>query len=357
MFLYAILLLSVAIVGYFILPSRAAPTALIADFYHSNFLLWAWANFDGEHYLGIAQHGYRVIAGQSEYAFFPLLPLLINTLSRLGLDPYLSARLITLGSALAFCYILPRWASRYTSNPQSLLWSILLSPGTVFLVSIYTEPLFLLFAVLTFYFGDRKQWGKAALFTALATATRVSGVFLVLFLLIKLWQSKIKILASLSYLLASCLGIFGYMTYLYSQTGDPLAWYHAQSGWEKSTATLPWDTAQSYATALTTEFVPDLTHLVVGIEVVLTLLLLYLLVIFFRSSKLDLAYKYYALGSLTLPLVTGSLGSMPRFSLALFPLFLAIPGLGRSAKFVYTTIFLVMAIIGVILFTRGYWYA
>ena len=211
--------------------------------------------------------------------------------------------------------------------------------------------------MLTFYFADQKQWGMAALATALATATRVNGIFLVLFLVIKLIKHKVPLLLSTVYYLLSTAGITAYMFYLYLKTGDMLAWYHAQSGWEKSTATLPWVTAMNYGKALTTEFVPDLTHLVVIIEVLVTSLLIYLLILFWRQQKLDLAYKLYVLGGLALPLATGSLGSMPRFSLTLFPLFLIIPNLSRRTRLITVSYFLITAIIGTILFTRGYWYA
>ena len=48
---------------------------------------WAWGNFDGEHYISIAQRGY----GQGEQAFFPLYSLLIKGLSVLfgkGIEIY-----------------------------------------------------------------------------------------------------------------------------------------------------------------------------------------------------------------------------------------------------------------------------
>jgi GT2 family glycosyltransferase len=347
--LYTAFILAISVLGYFLLPARYAPSPLIPNSYHSNFLIWSWANFDGEHYLGIAQHGYRVIAGQSEYAFFPIFPLLINLLTRTGLDAYLSAHLIVLASSLGFIFVLLKWSARYTQNPLTALWLVLLSPGSIFLSAIYSEPLFLFLAVLTFYFADRGELGKAVFTTALATATRVNGIFLVLFLLLKFRRSLFPVLG-LS-------GLFAYMTYLYFQTGNVMTWYHAQSGWEKSTATLPWVTAINYGKALTTEFVPDLTHLVVGIEVVLTLFLLYLLILFWHQKKLDLAYKLYALGSLALPLATGSLGSMPRFSLTLFPLFLMIPLIPRAPRLVVYTLFAVSCMLGTILFTRGYWYA
>ena len=42
--------------------------------YLSNPHLWALANFDGEHYLSIAQNGYLPLT----YAFFPVYPYLIK---------------------------------------------------------------------------------------------------------------------------------------------------------------------------------------------------------------------------------------------------------------------------------------
>lgn len=355
--LYSLFVLGLAVLGYFVLTARFSPTPLIPSIYHNNFLLWSWANFDGAHYLGIAQHGYQVIAGQSQYAFFPLLPLLINLLALTGLDPYLAGHLIVLASLLGFMFVLVKWAAPYVKNPLEILWLVLLSPGTVFLMSIYTEPVFLFLTILTFYFADKHQWGRAALATALATATRVNGIFLILFLAFKLLKSNTRPLASIFYLLTSTIGLAGFMSYLWQKTGDPLAWYHAQGDWEKATATVPWVTFSSYLRAVTTEFVPDLTHLVVMIEIILTLILLYLLVVFLRQRKLGNAYKAYTIGNLALPIITGSLGSMPRFSLILFPLFLAIPALPRIPRIFIWTLFVVSSMVGIILFTRGYWYA
>lgn len=346
--LYTLLVLAIASLGYFLLPSRFAPSSLVPSLYHSNFLLWSWANFDGAHYLNIAQNGYQTILGQSEYAFFPLLPLLINAVSRTGLDLYLSAHLITTFSAIGFIWILLKWATKYVKNPLTLLWLVLLSPGAIFLSAIYSEPLFLFLTVTTFYFSDRKQWGKAIFMAALATATRINGIFLVLFLLLK--SRSLRALLGLS-------GILAYIYYLWGRTGDGLAFFHAQSGWGKSTLTLPWVTLTSYFRALTYEFQPDLTHLVVAIEVIVTVLLIYLLFRFWKAKKFHSAYKYYALATLALPLSTGSLGSMPRFSLALFPLFLMIPSLPRYPRIIHYSLFIILSIIGIILFTRGYWYA
>ena len=46
--------------------------------YISNPTFWGWANFDGEHYLSIANIGYKGL----EQAFFPIYPILINFFSK-----------------------------------------------------------------------------------------------------------------------------------------------------------------------------------------------------------------------------------------------------------------------------------
>lgn len=347
---YALFVLSVASLGYFLLPMRYAPSSLIPSFYHSNFLLWSWANFDGEHYLRIAQLGYQTVLGQSEYAFFPLFPLLINLLARTGLDAYQAAHLLIFTFSVGFMVILVKWASRFTANPLALLWTILLSPGAIYLAAIYTEPLFLFLVVLTFYFSEQKSWGRAILTSVLATATRVNGIFLVLYLFLRMGKNRALSVLGLT-------GIGAYMLYLYLTTGNALAWYSAQSGWQKASPTAPWVTLTNYLRTITIDFAPDLTHLVVMIEIIVTSILVYLLVRFWRKSKLHLAYKYYALANLALPLATGSLGSMPRFSLTLFPLFLMIPHLPRTFRLFTYFFFLITAMLGIVLFTRGYWYA
>jgi len=347
----------IAAFGYFLLPARYQPLSFLPDFYRDNFLLWSWANFDGEHYLRIAKDGYQTVLSQSQYAFFPLFPLLIQLISLTDLDLYTSAHLLVAGSLIGFAFTLLAWAKAYIKNPLGLLALTLLSPGAVFLLAVYTEPLFLLLTALTFLFADRQNWAKAALFAGLATATRINGILLVIFLIIKMFRQHLapKLIAVYSTLSAT--GLLAYMTYLHFVTGNPFSFYLAQNGWNKATPTLPWVTFSSYFRALTSEFVPDLTHLVVALEVGVTAIFLYLLVKSWRLGKLDSSYHWYSLGSLALPLATGSLGSMPRFVLPLFPLLLIFPKLNKTTRLSLLTFFVLAAFAGIILFTRGYWYA
>ena len=345
----------VALFGKWLLVERYAPLSFIAVFLRHNFLLWSWSNFDGEHYLAIAAFGYHIRNGFPEYAFFPLYPLLIKVLSFIIRDYLLAGLLVSQLSLVAALYYMARWAA--LRHVKLSPWLLLLSPGAVFLAATYTEPLFIALAAATIVSADQKQWGRATIITALATATRVNGIFLVAFLAIRMWQSHVPILRTAYCLLLAALGLLSYMAFLFWKIGDPLAWYHAQSAWGKATATSPLVTIASYIRAISTDFHPDLTHLVVIFEVVVTVIALTLFIYALKKRLFDLSYLVYLGGNLFLPLATGSLGSMPRFYLTLFPLLAAVPLLPKLPRTMYYGLSASIAVVGVILFTRGYWFA
>jgi len=344
----------IAMTGYFVLPERFAPLDFIGSFFQSNYLWWSFANFDGEHYLSIAKFGYQIRNGFPQYAFFPLLPVLIRIVVLLLRNYYLAGMLVSQLSLWVALVYLHKWSK--TLKFPDIHLPLLLSTGAIFLASIYTEPVFLALTAMTMYFSERKWWGRAILTTALATATRVNGIFLVIFLLVKMIKSKRSTLYTILHTLYSSSGLFVYMLYLYGKSGDPLAWFHSQGAWGKAVATSPLTTLVSYLRALTIDFSPDFIHLTVAIEVMVTAIALLLFLSLLRRHLLDLAYWLYLGGNLALPLATGSLGSMPRFFLIIFPLLIVVPALSKPSKTLYYIFSITASVIGVILFTRGYWY-
>lgn len=348
---------AVAAAGYFILPARHAPLSFIAPYLQSNFLLWSWANFDGEHYLSIAKYGYQIRGGFTQYAFFPLYPLLIKLVAFIVRDYLIAGILITFASLTIIIRVLPLWLREIRAKgADTVMISLLLAPGAVYLAAVYTEPLFLAIACTVFYLAERKKWGAAIVLAALGTATRVNGLFLAGFLVGKILLDrnsgkKYRLLSLFSFS-----GIAGYMTYLDLRTGDPLAWFHTQDEWGKGTATSPIVTAGNYLRAVTVDFSPDLIHFVVVIEVLVTVWALYLAWTAVRRKLLGYPYLFYSIGNLAMPIATGSLGSMPRFILTLFPLFIVYPHLAPRTRFIALLISSILAGIGTVLFTRGYWY-
>ncbi len=356
-FISLIFIISLAVISYFLLPSHAVPSKLISSPFNQNFLWWSWTNFDGEHYLSIATRGYQILNNQSQYAFFPLLPLLINLTTKLGLDLYIAGRLITLTASLFASIVVGKWLNHHTNHPLPTQWLLFLGTGSVFLYSVYTEPLFILLVAATFLFADEKRWFNALLCAALATSLRINGIFLLPFLFFIYYQDHKKILKSFVYSIFTLSGLLGYMVFLDLKTSNPFAFFTAQAGWGKATLTSPLETLYRYVAAITYELKFDLTHLVVYFEVFTTIILAYLLVYTIKKKLYPLSYQLYLLGNLILPLATGSLGSMPRFALTLFPLLSVIPALPAKLRTTLSFLILFTGMIGTMLFVRGYWYA
>lgn len=359
---WRILIFVFAFFGYFILPSRYFPLFFLRNIFKENFLFWSWANFDGEHYLSIASFGYRFIQGFPQYAFFPLFPYLIRLFSHLTLgvfDAFTSSLILVHTFTLLAFWFFYKWLKlKRLSQPLTVLLGLVFFPSSVFLASVYTEPLFLLLATSTMYFSEKKKWSKAALLSALATATRINGIFVAAFFIVKYFSDTRKVSAkSFIHSILAFTGILAFMAYLWSLTGDPLAFYHSQSAWGKADPTSPLVTLVNYFKAATLEFVPDLIHLVVLLEIIVTVWVIFLFIKLVKNKWLEPPYIVYLAGNLTLPLITGSLGSMPRFALTLFPLFVVIPKLSKRVIMLTFTIYLIVLALGTILFVRGYWYA
>ena len=126
----------------------------------------------------------------SNYAFFPLYPLMIRILAYplwgLGLNPIASATLAgvlisalgTLAGMLALFDL-----SRETLGEEGALraaFYLIVFPTGFFLIQVYTEGLFVGLAFGCLAMLKRQQWLPAALLAAAATMTRAVGIALVI---------------------------------------------------------------------------------------------------------------------------------------------------------------------------------
>jgi hypothetical protein len=192
--------------------------------------LLAWANFDGEHYMSIAMHGYQSL----EQAFFPLYPLLIyigkwflpnNFQSTAAVGLIISNLALIVSLVLLYKLVRLDYSAKVAWITLILL---LLFPTSFYFGAVYTESLFLFLSVGAFYFARRERWWIAALFGILACTTRVFGVLLLPALLIEVFIYK-KSFKNWYPVLFIPFGLVMYMIYLYQTVGDPLAFYNLQS--------------------------------------------------------------------------------------------------------------------------------
>lgn len=201
--------------------------------------LLAWSQWDAAHYTRIAVNGYDHPTDPGSPAFFPLYPLVTRAVGWMtGLDASWTGMRVAGVIVAWMCffvavYLLTTLFQRVVGDAIARLAGVLLvvSPFSFFLTAGYTESLFLIFVALAFLLGFRERWGWAAVVVALATASRVTGVFLIPTLLLmagrrKASRSQLAVIAAVS-----PLGILFFMGYTWRALGDPLAFLNAQEGW------------------------------------------------------------------------------------------------------------------------------
>ncbi|MBO3462166.1 MAG: hypothetical protein KME33_21900 [Aetokthonos hydrillicola CCALA 1050] len=191
--------------------------------------------WDSTFYERITTYGYDYLINQKELVFivfFPLLPLLTRALMNLGLPFEVAGTLVNNLAFLGAAIVLYAWMSdrhgvgvaRWTTSV--LLWSPLSLFGTV----IYAEGLYLLFSTAALRAFDKKQYTLTALWGALATSSRPTGIALIpaLFLVTAIERRGIKAyIASI----AAGSGLFLFSLYCQIKLGDPLAFLDQQKAW------------------------------------------------------------------------------------------------------------------------------
>lgn len=348
--------------------------------------IWTFGNFDGVHYLNIALHGYNA---QFTQAFFPVYPLVIRFLNIIfPFSPIITALSISfiffVLTTIMFYKLL-----RLDYDHKISLWAIgfmLTFPTAVYFGSIYTESLFLFLVLSSLYFARKDRWFFAIFFAAISTATRIVGIALLPALLLewyflykdksivlimirnyffnkkKLYTKKIKI-GKAEIVFLSCFfslsGLFLYMGYLQKEYHDSMYFWHAQGvfGAQRSGSAfilLP-QVIVRYFRILTTVS-PNLEiYWVAFNEVLMSLMTIVILLISF-FKKIRLSYIIFSLIAFIMPTFTGTLSSMPRYIMILFPIYIVLAlTKNRYVKWLMIYLSSILLFIFTILFTRGHW--
>lgn len=344
--------------------------------------VWGFGNFDGVHYLRIAQNGYDA---QYSQAFFPLYPLLIRFFANLNpffqknsmldtriyVDPsYFFSGLILANIFFLLGLILFYKLISIDFDKKIALGSVILLtffPTSFYFGSIYTESLFLFLVLGAFYFMRKNNFIVAGVFSALASATRIFGLLLVPVLLIEAYlKFKKREITDTGELAKMAVGIllapFGallYMLFLRLNFNNPLYFLTSQPlfGAERTTGNLIFlpQVIYRYIKIFITVPLSSPLFLNAFLEFIFTILVLVCLALFYK--KMRLSYFIFTLGCLILPTLTGTLSSMPRYSLMGF---LLLPFIVQAIKRYHSlllTIFITIGIVLISFFIRGYWIA
>jgi len=287
-----------------------------------------WQRFDANWYVSIAENGYGSIPG--DVHFPPLFPLLMRTLQPIFRSTFLAGLFIShLATvfALKLLYdVFTQWGETRIGRRAFIFFVIY--PSTFFLFSAYSEPLFLVVALLSLRAMNSRSWSWAGFWIFCAILIRLQGVALLAPMLFLMWRDDPFLRKRAHWAGVSIAGIGG-VFYLYIRSKQvtentiPFAEtdLHAR-------LVPPW---QSYWYAVETIFSRNATLIDILNWIIVTL---FIILLIWGWKKIPLAYNIYTLFSLLIILTrmveTQPLMSMSRYSLTLFPSFYALSLAGEN---------------------------
>lgn len=379
---WRVLLFLPIIVASVVLPIRKGYEYTLAVYYLTSVnpirhvLLSPWANFDGVYYLLIAAKGYTVNGG-----FFPLFPLGIRIVSSafgtlLPFDPLQFAVATLLVNVCTFGSMILLYKVVRLDYPEKVAWRsawmYLLFPTAFFLVSIYTESVFIFLVLSAFYFARRGRWVLAGVCGMMVTATRIVGIAIFPALVYEFilqhggfsaFMSRLKN-GSIGFIIRAApialipLGLAGYLWYSLLKWGDAFYFIRAQGNMQNNRSVsaivlLP-QTLFRYAKILFTIAPSTYEWWIAVLEVLSCVFILWVGYVGWKE-RIRRSYLLYAVLAFLIPASTGTLTGLPRYALVLFPLFMVL-GLPRMKRFVIYYRIISPILLGVLLslYSRGY---
>lgn len=341
-FIWVVVLVAVAYFGFSTFPH--------SENFNYDFIN-RFANWDGGHYLAIAKVGYK---DKFQYAFFPLFPLLIKALNNITENYLTAALVISVGSSFLAVRLLYKLVAGDFDKKiaEKTIIIMLLFPTSFYLLTAYSEGLFLFLSVATFYFSKKNKLLAATIFASAASATRLAGVAVILGFL-----AEVLIFKGLNkknwYVILAPLGFIAYCWYLFSKTGDPFYFVTAENHWLR-TISVPglgfWESIKWLVSGQVSQNIGalmDFIFAVFGAGMVI------------RTFRfMPIAFSVYSLASVLLPFFTPSLTSLPRFILPIFPIFILM-GFVKNQYIIFVYQLISVMLLGLFLtrFINGFWVA
>ena len=323
-----------------------------------------WDHWDTGLFVKVARYGYQGYPAHYQdrgiVAFFPGEPMLLRLVHLFVRNWIASGLLISVVAGAVACVAMARLgvleAGRVAGERAPLY--LALSPYAVFLFAVYSESLFLAFALPAWLSARRGRWVAAGVLAGCATSVRITGLFLGLALLVqwamdadtnRRWRDLIPLLLPFAVLV-------GYMAYVRSITGDWLGWQHAQEDYWGRKFTAPWTALHTTWNAATDpnlggayewSFRAEILAVAIGVALCVVLLI--------RRRWAELVYvgaQLVALGTSSYYL------SIARTTLLWWPLWLLLAEASVRRRWVHTAYLAVapalMALM-VVTFVQGNW--
>lgn len=191
-----------------------------------------------------------------------------------------------------------------------------------------TESLFLCLSVWCILAATRGKWRTAGALGALASATRVSGVLLLPALLVLYWQRQksFKLRGEIFWLALVPVGLISFMYFLWTITGNPLAFKDVLAAWGRSTGFFLL-TLYDYLKNPLLIIEPWNFRLLNFAAAVLALG-----AVWFWARRKNWTFAFYTFLSVFVALSSMNLISMARYMSVVFPIFIWLAVVGESPR-------------------------
>ena len=280
-----------------------------------------WQRFDANWYVSLAENGYGKIPGDDHFP--PLFPLLIRLFQQIFGNAFLAglfvAHIATLLMLKLLYDVFTQWGE--TDRGTRAVLFFVIYPTFFFFFSAYSEPVFLVLALLALRAMHKQHWAWAGFWTFCAILTRLQGAALLFPMLYLIWKDQPP-LRKFSHWFGLAVAGLGGLVYLYQRstqvTGNALPLTEAE--WHARIVP-PWET---YWYAVQTIFQGHATFIDILNWSIMTL---FIILLIWGWKKIPLEYNLYTAISIFIILIriveTQPLISMSRYSVTLFPVFYA----------------------------------
>jgi hypothetical protein len=291
-----------------------------------------WNNWDSRNYLEVAQHSYGPPTNPNWIVLFPLFPLTI-AIGSIFFDPFNAGMLITLVATLVAglgLYELVRFDSSARTARLAVL-AMVLFPTAYTLIAPYAEALFLATATWAFVAARRNHMATAGILGALAAATRIQGAFLILALGSEYLTVRRRIDRDVFWILFVGSGTLIYLGINWYYFGSPLQFMQVQQDYFHVHNQLPWVTFENLLDAV---FTADRNEFWVSNDLAVLGSFLLLAIVTLWASLSRHSRPSYAIYTFVCLVSFATLSfpvSVPRYLMAVFPIFIAMGSWARHA--------------------------
>ncbi len=347
-----LLVLAVGYLTTYFYKGTVDPFTILGDMYN---------RWDAPHYIDIAKNGYVNSGDQANFiVFFPLYPLLIRVFTvDFAVIDFTALVVANVASIVAFLYLYKLAKHEFDSSTavKAVLF-LSVFPTAYFLSAPYTEGLFFALTIASIYYARLSKWEVAGSLGFLAALTRMAGLLLLPVLLVEFlhqsgWKPQ-RIKPNIAWVFLVLGGFLAYLGLNKVVTGDPLAfltiesthWFNRLEPWTGLTEAVSWATKTSYPSNITIGVAP-LFFAVFGLAMVG-------LAVWRRLRPVYITYMFLSWG---LAVSTSWWVSVPRYVMAMFPMFILMGALVKRKS-------VTAVIVGVsgaalcyfaVLFSIGYW--